>query len=148
MIKLEVSSSAFEDGSMIPARYTCDGENINPPLSISNVPAGAESLVIVLDDPDSRLGSFIHWLMWNIDPRLESMGEDSAPGILGKNNFNKNLYGGPCPPSRATHRYLFKVYALDIELNNRVGSIWKDIDRAMQGHIIAHGELMGKYTGR
>jgi len=140
---IKVFSSAFESNSTIPRKYTCDGENINPPLEFANIPEETESLVLIMDDPDSPMNPFTHWVVWNIEP-VAKIDEDSIPGIEGINNFRKIGYGGPCPPS-GTHRYFFKVYALDRQLELKAGAGRKELENEMIGHIIAEGELMGKY---
>ncbi len=140
---IKVFSSAFESNSTIPRKYTCNGENINPPLEFANIPEEAESLVLIMDDPDSPMNPFTHWIVWNIEP-VAKIEEDSIPGIEGMNNFRKIGYGGPCPPS-GMHRYYFRVYALDRKLELKAGAGRKDLESEMIGHIIAEGELMGKY---
>jgi len=144
--KIAISSPAFASGQSIPSKYSCDGENTNPPLQIASVPAAAKSLVLIADDPDAPGGLFTHWLVWNIDPKTNSIGEGSAPnGTQGKNGFGKLGYGGPCPPS-GTHRYFFKVFALDKTLELSAGASRKQLDAAMQGHVVGEGELMGRYA--
>ncbi|MDP2216174.1 MAG: YbhB/YbcL family Raf kinase inhibitor-like protein [Methanolobus sp.] len=138
-----ISSSAFENGGLIPIRYTCDGENVNPSLEVENIPEGTESLVLLVDDPDSPSGSFTHWLVWNIPPGSQ-INENSIPGITGKNSFGQAIYGGPCP-SAGTHRYHFKVFALDKELDLPGGSGIEQVEELMQGHILAQGQMTGKY---
>jgi len=138
-----VSSSAFEDGGQIPVRYTCDGENINPPIEFENFPEGTKGLVLILDDPDAPSGSFTHWLVWDIPPGSR-IDENTVPGTVGKNTFGQAAYAGPCP-SLGTHRYHFKVFALDIELNLQGGSGIGQVEGSMQGHILAQGQLTGKY---
>ncbi len=140
---LNVISDAFEDGGHIPLKYTSDGENINPPLSIKNIPLEAKSLALIVEDPDAPIRPWIHWLVWNI-PVSGKIDEDSIPGTEGWNSFSKIHYGGPCPPSR-THRYTFKVYALDELLNLHVASNKVEMEKAMSKHIIAFGELTGLY---
>ncbi|WP_410507235.1 YbhB/YbcL family Raf kinase inhibitor-like protein [Methanosarcina hadiensis] len=140
---IKVFSSAFEPNSTIPRKYTCNGENINPPLEFANIPEKAESLVLIMDDPDSPMNPFTHWIVWNIEP-VAKIEEDSIPGIEGMNNFRKIGYGGPCPSS-GTHRYFFRVYALDRQLELKAGAGRKELESEMIGHIIAEGELMGKY---
>lgn len=140
---IKVFSSAFESNSTIPRKYTCNGENINPPLEFANIPEEAESLVLIMDDPDSPMNPFTHWIVWNIEP-VAKIDEDSIPGIEGMNNFRKIGYGGPCPSS-GMHRYYFRVYALDRKLELKAGAGRKELESEMIGHIIAEGELMGKY---
>jgi Raf kinase inhibitor-like YbhB/YbcL family protein len=143
--QLTISSPAFENEKPIPEKYTCDGEDVNPPLSISDVPAEAKSLVLIVEDPDSPSGLWIHWLVWDIPANTTTIAEDSVPGREGLNTDRRHRYGGPCPPS-GTHRYFFKVYALDTKLGLLENSTKKDVEKAMRGHMIAQGELMGVYS--
>ncbi|HIH94243.1 TPA: YbhB/YbcL family Raf kinase inhibitor-like protein [Methanosarcina acetivorans] len=140
---IKVFSSAFESNGTIPRKYTCNGENINPPLEFTDIPEGTESLVLIMDDPDAPMNPFTHWIVWNIEP-VAKIEEDSIPGIEGINNFREIGYGGPCPPS-GTHRFFFRVYALDRQLELKAGAGRKELESEMIGHIIAEGELMGKY---
>ena len=140
---LNVSSIAFSHGGHIPKKYSCEGENINPPLEISNIPKEAKTLALIVEDPDAPSGTFYHWLVWNIPPN-EPIAEGYIPGIMGKNSFGKTGYGGPCPP-KGSHRYFFKIYAIDTELDLQADATKDALQQAMQGHIIAQGELMGKY---
>ncbi|HWR25141.1 MAG TPA: YbhB/YbcL family Raf kinase inhibitor-like protein [Methanosarcina sp.] len=139
---IKVFSSAFESNGTIPTNYTCEGKNVNPPLEFQGIPEEAESLVLIVDDRDAPMGTFTHWLVWNIEP-VAKIEEDSIPGVEGRNDFRKIGYGGPCPPS-GTHRYFFRVYALDRQLELKAGAGRKDLESEMIGHIIAEGELMGK----
>lgn len=141
---IKVSSSAFAANGSIPGKYTCDGANVNPPLEFEGIPEEAESLVLIVDDPDAPMKTFTHWLIWNIEP-VAKIEEDSIPGVEGRNDFKKIGYGGPCPPS-GTHRFFFRVYALDRQLELKAGAGRKDLENEMIGHIIAEGELMGKYS--
>jgi len=141
---IKVLSSAFESNSTIPRKYTCNGENINPPLEFDGIPEEAESLVLIVDDPDAPMKTFTHWVIWNIEPIAKVEG-DSIPGVEGVNDFRKIGYGGPCPPS-GTHRYFFRVYALDKKLDLKAGASRKELESEMIGHIVAEGELMGKYS--
>jgi hypothetical protein len=143
---LSVTSKAFISKAAIPQKYTCDGENVNPPLEISGIPEEARSLVLIVEDPDAPSGTWLHWLVWNI-PVTRHIGEDEIPGEQGLNDFRRNAYGGPCPPS-GTHRYFFKIYALDDLLDLPEGSVRKDIEDAMRDHIVAFGELEGRYSRR
>ncbi len=144
--KLTISSPAFENNQSIPAKYTCDGANGNPPLKIANVPPESKSLALVLDDADAPGGTYVHWIFWNVNPGVREIKEKSVPegAVQGRNDFKKNSYGGPCPPSRP-HRYLFKIYALDSLLKLDPKSTKADLERAMEGHILARGELVGVY---
>jgi Raf kinase inhibitor-like YbhB/YbcL family protein len=141
--KLQVVCLAFRDGGLIPARYTCEGEDINPSLLIKNVPPEAQSLVVIVDDPDAPKETWLHWLVWNV-PVVDHIGEDEVPGEQGVNDFGRIGYGGPCPPS-GTHRYFFRVYALNDTIDREVGSNRQQVEDAMQGHILAYGELVGLY---
>ena len=142
---MKITSSAFQPGGNIPKQFTCDGADTSPPLQIEGAPE-AKSLALIADDPDAPSGLFTHWIVWNIDPKTTSIGEGSAPGgVQGKNDFGKSGYGGPCPPS-GTHRYFFKIFALDRQLDLPVGSKRAQLDAALKGHVIAEGELMGRYS--
>ncbi len=141
---LSVSSPAFESGGTIPAKYTCEGENTSPALSIDNIPKGTKSLALILDDPDAGTSGFVHWVMWNIDPKNDMIQENSAPGTQGKNGRGDLKYTGPCPPTGA-HHYHFKVYALDKRLELPISSGKKELEAAMKDHILAWGELVALY---
>lgn len=141
---MHITSPAFEHNERIPARYTCNGENVNPTISIEDIPPGTESLAVIVDDPDAPGKTFLHWLMWDIDPTGE-IGENSAPGTQGRTDFGKSAWGGPCPPS-GTHRYFFRVYALGSRLGLPKGSSRADVERAMKSHILAEAELIGLYA--
>jgi len=144
--KMKITSSVFQQGGNIPSRFSCDGANTNPPLQISDVPPEAKSLVLIVDDPDAPSGLFTHWAVWNISPQIITIAEGSTPnGVQGTNDFGKSGYGGPCPPS-GTHRYYFKIFALDRELDLPSGAKRSQLDAAMKGHVIAQGELMGRYA--
>jgi hypothetical protein len=143
--KLKITSEAFGDGEKIPKKYTCDGADINPPLKISDVPDDAESLVLIVDDPDAPSGTWTHWVVFNIGPDTDEIKEDSVVGTEGNNDFNRTSYGGPCPPS-GKHRYFFSAYALDTTLDHEEGTSRGDIEAGMKDHIIAQGELMGTYN--
>jgi Raf kinase inhibitor-like YbhB/YbcL family protein len=143
MGELKLTSPVFENNGDIPSRYTCQGDNINPPLDIEGVPADAKSLVLIVDDPDAPMGIWVHWVVWNIKP-TDKIKEDSAPGVQGVNDFGKQDYGGPCPPS-GKHRYFFKLYALDTELDLDEGAHKKDVEGAMKGHILDKAEIVGLY---
>jgi len=149
---LEVRSSAFKYGGYIPSKYTCDSENISPQLSWSKGPNGTKSYAIIADDPDAPMGTWVHWVIYNIPEDVtnlpEALSDDKKldfGALQGKNDFKKIGYGGPCPPG-GTHRYYFKVYALDTILNVEPGLTKRQLLKAMEGHILAKGELMGKYS--
>ena len=139
---MNLYSLAFGNNGFIPAKYTCDGENINPPLSISDVSQKARSLVLIMDDPDAPSGTWVHWTVWNIDPKTIEIVPQNA--IEGTTSFGKPGYGGPCPPS-GTHRYFFKLYALDNTLQLSASSTKEDLEKAMEGHIIGQTDLVGLY---
>ena len=149
MADMKLGSPAFVDNGAIPAQYTCDGRDVNPPLLIENVPAAARSLALIVDDPDAPAGMWVHWVVWNIDPKSVEIGENSVPpgAAQGKNDWRRNSYGGPCPPSGA-HRYFFKLYALDTSLSLGAGTTKADLEKAMQGHVIAQAQLIGIYKRR
>ena len=144
--KMKITSSAFQEGGNIPSKFSCDGADTSPPLQITDVPSGAKSLVLIVDDPDAPSGLFTHWTAWNISPQTSTIAEGSTPkGVQGTSDFGKSGYGGPCPPS-GTHRYYFKIFALDRELDLPSGAKRRQLDAAMKGHVIAQGELMGRYS--
>lgn len=144
---LKISSTAFGHHEKIPVKYTCDGADVNPPLLIEGVPEAAKSLALIMDDPDAPRGTWVHWLVWNIDPKAKEIAEATVPSgaSLGMNDFRRLAYGGPCPPS-GTHRYFFKLYALDTVLGLRQGATKAELEKAMQGHVIAQAELIGLYS--
>jgi len=144
MVDLSVKSSAFEHGKLIPRKYTCDGQDINPPLTIEGIPKEAKTLVLAVDDPDAPSGTWDHWIVWNIPASTSKIAENSVPGKEGVNSARRQGYMGPCPPG-GTHRYFFKVYALDTQLSLDASSRKKDAEKAMQGHVLSKGELMGLY---
>jgi Raf kinase inhibitor-like YbhB/YbcL family protein len=146
MAEFRISSPAFENSDTIPSRYTCDSIDVNPPLRIENVPSAAKSLALIVDDPDAPAGTWVHWVVWNIDPGVSEIRENSVPkgGMEGINDFRKHAYGGPCPPS-GTHRYFFKLYALDRTLDIAGHSEKAHVEKAMSGHVIARTQIMGKY---
>lgn len=150
---LTLTSSAFENGASIPSRFTCDGVQVSPPLSISGVPEDAKSLVLIMDDPDVPKalkpdGIFDHWVLFNIPTETREILEGGSVGVSGANGAGKNAYASPCPPPQyepSQHRYFFKLYALDAELLLSAGASKAEVESAMQGHIMAHTELMGVY---
>jgi Raf kinase inhibitor-like YbhB/YbcL family protein len=141
--ELRISSTAFNNGKIIPLKYTCDGININPPLDIEHIPEPTKCLALIVDDPDAPSGIWVHWLVWNI-PVTHHLKENEVHGMEGINDFKQHHYGGPCPPS-GTHRYFFKVYALDALLNLHLNADKLQLEKAMSEHIIAFGELIGVY---
>jgi len=150
-MKLKIGSTAFTEGGIIPKQYTCDGADISPPLSWSGIPEGTKSIAVIADDPDAPGGTWVHWVIYNLPSDLKGLPENVPPqktlangGIQGQTDFRRIGYGGPCPPS-GTHRYFLKVYALDAVLDLDPGAIKKRLLNAMERHILAEGELMGKY---
>jgi Raf kinase inhibitor-like YbhB/YbcL family protein len=143
MVGLTVKSTAFENNKLIPVKFTCDGDEVNPPLNIEGMPQGTKTLALVVDDPDAPRGTFDHWVVWNIPP-TGKIEENSVPGTEGQNSAGQCGYMGPCPPS-GTHRYFFKVYALDVKLDLKPSARKRDVEKAMEDHILAKGELIGLY---
>ncbi|MFO7782190.1 MAG: YbhB/YbcL family Raf kinase inhibitor-like protein [Spirochaetia bacterium] len=141
---MHITSPAFEHNERVPAKYTCNGQDINPPLRIEDIPPGTQSMAIIVDDPDAPGKTFLHWLIWDIEPTTE-IAENSAPGTQGLTDFGKPAYGGPCPPS-GTHRYFFRVYALATTLGLPEGSSRTDLEQAMKGHVLAEAEIIGLYA--
>jgi hypothetical protein len=146
---MRIKSPAFENNSYIPSKYTCDGEDINPPLEIFDIPKGTQSLLLIVDDPDAPVGTFLHWLVWNIDPNTSLIEENSVPfqASQGKNDFGRENYGGPCPPA-GTHRYFFKVYALDKKLDLPSGAELNQVLKEIENHILDQAQLIGLYKRR
>jgi Raf kinase inhibitor-like YbhB/YbcL family protein len=145
-MKLDVSSSAFSEGQSIPEKYTCDGENVSPPIKWSGAPANTKSIAIIVEDPDAPSGTFTHGVLYDVPGTTKELGEGSSGGGKeGVNGFGKKGYGGPCPPPGGPHRYFFRVYALDTPSLGNAGSSKEDVTAAMQGHIVAQGQLMGRY---
>jgi len=144
---MKITSPAFQEGGVIPEKFSKNGRNVSPELRIEGTPAEAKSLALIVDDPDAPVGLFTHWLVWNIDPKTTDIAEGSAlAGVVqGNNDFGDIGYGGPQPPS-GTHRYYFKVFALDRVLDLKPGAKRKEVDAAMKGHVIAQGQTMGRYS--
>jgi Raf kinase inhibitor-like YbhB/YbcL family protein len=150
-MEIKLKSSAFKEGGMIPSEYTCDGKNISPSLSWEGVPAGAKSIALICDDPDAPMGTWVHWVIYNLPATIKELPSNIPPtktlengARQGINDFRKIGYGGPCPPG-GTHRYYFKIYALDTQLDLEPGVTKAQLLKAMEGHILAQGQLMGKY---
>ena len=142
---MKLTSSAFANNGNIPSDYTCDGAGLSPPLTLSDVPPNAKSLVLICDDPDAPVGNWDHWIAFNTPASTKEIPKGTEPqGTLGKNSWGRIGYGGPCPPS-GIHRYFFKLYALDIILNLPEGTAKKQVEAAMQNHILANSELIGLY---
>jgi Raf kinase inhibitor-like YbhB/YbcL family protein len=146
LMSIQLSSNAFRDGETIPKKYTCDGEDISPQLGWSSLPQGTQSLALIVDDPDAPSGTWVHWVLYDISPDESDLPEGSQGlGIEGKTSFREPGYGGPCPPRGMPHRYFFKLYALDKILGLKPGATKSDLEKVMQGHILAQGQLMGTY---
>jgi len=148
---MEISSSAFKDGDSIPAKYTCDNLDISPPLKWSKEPEDTKTFALICDDPDAPGGTWVHWVLYNIPGTLHEFEEDITKNdplrnnaIHGKNDFGNTGYGGPCPPG-GTHRYYFKIYALDTTLGSQPGITKRELLKLMDGHIVDQGQLMGRY---
>ncbi len=149
---MKIESTAFEPNGFIPPEYTCDGEDISPSLSWDEPPAGTQSLTLICDDPDAPGKTWVHWVVYNLPPTTRSLssnipaGDNLAHGgCQGINDFRKVQYGGPCPPG-GIHRYFFKIYALDTELDLKPGATKAQVEAAMKGHILAQAELIGRYS--
>jgi Raf kinase inhibitor-like YbhB/YbcL family protein len=144
---LQMTSTVFTSGSMIPKKYSCDAENVSPPLSWTGVPQGTKSLALIVDDPDAPVGIWVHWVLYDMPSDLSGLPEGvKNVGIDGYNDFGKTGYGGPCPPKGSAHRYFFKLYALDSLLNLKPGASKREVEKVMQSHILAQGQLVGKYA--
>ena len=145
--KMKITSPAFEQGGIIPDKFAKKCENVNPPLRIEDIPAKTKSLVLIVDDPDAPIGLFTHWLVWNIDPKTTEIAGNSVlkGATQGTNDYPGRGYDGPDPPS-GTHRYYFRIFALDSTLDLSADAKRKELDRAVNGHVIAQGEYMGRYS--
>lgn len=150
-MQIAITSKAFDEGSLIPSKYTCDGVDVSPPLRWDGIPEGAASIALICDDPDAPMGTWVHWVLFNLPARAKELAENITTDETltdgtrqGINDFGKIGYGGPCPPS-GTHRYFFKIYALDAQLDLAPGANKSQLLEAMEGHILAQGQLMGKY---
>ena len=143
----QLTSTEFAPGGPIPKRFTCDDENASPTLQIAGVPVAAKSLVLIMDDPDAPRGTFTHWLLWNMSPDLKEIVGGATPrnAVVGRNDFGKINYSGPCPPS-GEHRYYFRIFALDTNLNLPAGASRKALEKALQGHVLGQTTLMGRYA--
>lgn len=145
-----ISTKAFAGGGKIPVKYTCSGQNVSPALTWKDVPAGAQSLVLILDDPDAPGGEWYHWLVWNIPAHVGGIWEHVAATpvlaggmVQGGNSFGEMGYGGPCPPRGQTHRYFFRLYALDTKLKLHASATYVELEHAMRDHVLGEAELMG-----
>jgi len=145
-MSVQLTSSAVKEGQNIPRKYTCDDQNISPPVAWSGIPEKAKSLVVIMDDPDAPAGTWVHWVLFNLKPDLPGLNEgDTGGGNEGKNGFNRVGYGGPCPPRGSTHRYFIKLYVLDRMLDLKEGVTKAQVEEQMRGHILAQGQLMARY---
>lgn len=140
-----ISSPAFQDQQPIPAKYTCKGEDVSPPLEFSGIPKGTKSLVLIVDDPDAPMGTFDHWIVWGIAPSVHSLAENTYVEHQGLNHFDELRYRGPCPPPGKPHRYFFKLYAIDTTLTLKDGSTKEEVEKAIQGHILSKATLIGTF---
>lgn len=151
-VPFSLQSSAFKEGADIPRQYTCEGADISPGLSWSGAPSKTQSFALIADDPDAPVGTWVHWVAWDIPATARQLPENVAKtaalpggGNQGTNDFRKTGYGGPCPPPGKPHRYFFKLYALDAKLDLKPGAAKKDVEQAMKGHVLAEAQLMGRY---
>jgi len=142
---MKIESSAFNHNQPIPKKYTCSGANISPPLTFSDIPQGTQTLALIVDDPDAPVGTFDHWIVWNISGDTKELKEDIDLPHQGTNGYREVKYKGPCPPPGKSHRYFFKLYALDAKLNLPDGSSKSQLESAMEGHIVAKAELIGTF---
>jgi hypothetical protein len=140
-----IITSSFKNGKNIPSKYACEGDDVNPPFLIKDIPRRAKSMVLIIDDPDAPKGVFTHWVVFNISISKNVIEEDSVPGVEGKNDAGRNGYIGPCPPN-GTHRYFFRLYALKAELNLDKGAARQEVEAKMNGLVVENAELMGKYS--
>jgi len=152
MMEIIVASAAFAAGSAIPTKYTCMGQDVSPPITWEKIPEGTKSIALICDDPDAPMGTWVHWVIFNIPPDKTGLPEAVPPdpklpdgSTQGINDFRRHGYGGPCPPPGKPHRYFFKVYALDTVLDLGSTATKRDVEKAMEGHILAQGELMGTF---
>jgi Raf kinase inhibitor-like YbhB/YbcL family protein len=146
MAEFALESNAFEHAQAIPSRYSCEGEDVSPPLRWSNVPEGTRSLALIVDDPDAPGGVFTHWLAWGLDPAAEGLGEGEAAPREGRNDFGTSGYRGPCPPpGHGRHHYVFRVYGLDTQLELSAGAAKAELEQAIEGHVLTTAELVGTY---
>ena len=151
-MNLQITSTAFAEGQPIPDQFTCAGQDVSPPLQWTGAPAGTKSFAFIADDPDAPMGTWVHWVIYNLPPTMTSLAENTPPSPelpdgskQGVNDFGNIGYGGPCPPPGKPHRYFHKIYALDTALNLRSGATKKELLRAMSGHVLGEGQLMGTY---
>ena len=151
-MSLELASTVFQPGGTIPKKFTCDGPDVSPALAWSDAPAGTQSFALIMDDPDAPVGTWVHWVLYDLPAETHELAEGVAKqeelpdgARQGRNDFRRIGYGGPCPPPGPAHRYFFKLYALDQKLGLTARATKADVEKAMKGHILAQGELMGRY---
>lgn len=149
---MQASSTAFSKGGMIPAKFTCSGADVSPQLAWQGVPSGTQSFALIIDDPDAPVGTWVHWVLYNLPANVKELPEGVEKkeqldngALQGRNDFKKIGYGGPCPPPGKPHRYFFKLYALDTKLDLKAGAAKAEVERAMTGHVLGQGQLMGKF---
>jgi len=154
IMAFSLSSTAFKDGTAIPIQHTCDGADVSPPLAWSSAPAGTRTFALIADDPDAPAGTWVHWVLYNLPAAVSDLPEDIAKvesldlggARQGRNDFRRPGYGGPCPPPGPAHRYFFRLYALDASLTLKAGAQKKDLEAAMQGHVLGTAQLVGSYA--
>ena len=151
-LNIQITSTAFADGQPIPVKYTCSGSNVSPPLQWGSAPAGTKSFALIAEDPDAPVGTWVHWVLYDLPPGMMSLAENLPPSPelpdgskQGVNDFRQPGYGGPCPPPGKPHRYFFKIYALDTTLHLKSGATKQELLKAMDGHVLAQGQLIGTY---
>lgn len=151
-MSFQIATPAFSAGGDIPKKFTCDGPDVSPKLTWNEPPAKAQALALIVDDPDAPVGTWVHWVLFDLPAGARELSEGVAKqeqvhggAKQGRNDFGKIGYGGPCPPPGKSHRYFFKLYALDANLGLKAGATKAEVERAMKGHILAHAEVMGKY---
>jgi Raf kinase inhibitor-like YbhB/YbcL family protein len=151
-MSIQITSTAFTEGRPIPDKYTCAGSNVSPPLQWTHAPAGAKSFALIAEDPDAPMGTWVHWVIYNLPSATTALAENTPPAPelpdgskQGINDFRETGYGGPCPPPGKPHRYFFKIYALDAMLNLKSGATKEELVKAMDGHVLAEGRLTGTY---
>lgn len=151
-MSFQISSSAFSEGGTIAKKFTCDGPDVSPALTWKDAPATAQSYALIMDDPDAPVGTWVHWVLYNLPPSTKELPEGvekteqlSNGALQGRNDFRKIGYGGPCPPPGKPHRYYFKLYALDRKLELKAGASKAEVETAMKGHIVGRAQLMGQY---
>jgi Raf kinase inhibitor-like YbhB/YbcL family protein len=153
MMSFQLATTAFSAGGAIPKKFTCDGPDVSPELTWKEPPAGTQSFAVIMDDPDAPRGTWVHWVLYDLPEDTRELSESmpkqehlASGARQGRNDFGKIGYGGPCPPPGKPHRYFFKLHALDAKLNLKAGATKADAERAMQGHILAQAELVGRYA--